>query len=390
MIGTIRSTPADFQVEELPAYLPSGTGEHLYFWLQKRGQTTDYVSKQIAKALEVDPRDIGVAGLKDRHAVTKQWFSVYKPEKAMTLEVARERVASLPDVVIEQASRHVNKLRTGHLHGNRFTLVVRDLTSAELPGEGLRAHLDAELSKVRSQGVPNHFGGQRFGREGKNVAEAMAWLRGEKRPPRDAKLRRLLASAVQSEVFNRVLSARITDGSWLTPQEGEWLEPMRKALGSESEERQVLPWLARRGFFGQLPTVDAERLLASGVVSTTGPMFGPTMPVCSGAIGEAEARAVSQLFIEADVDERPALEQLGKLAEGTRRALRLLVEDLRWSWQGEAQGPTLHLSFALPPGGYATTVLDQLFEVREPTFSARTEQGHTEEVAEGDRSRNTQ
>src|SRR5687767_12616107 len=188
-------SPETFVVEEIPAYRPSGEGEHTYLWIEKRGLTTAEAERRLGQALGVNPRDIGHAGLKDRHAVTRQFLSLLgtTPEQA--------RAVAIDGLQVLEASRHGNKLRMGHLTGNRFELVLTEVTAEEATAIGQRLQ---ELGRV---GLPNWYGEQRFGAAGDNVPRALAIVRGELRE-RDWRKRQFLLSALQSAVFNQALQLR--------------------------------------------------------------------------------------------------------------------------------------------------------------------------------------
>ena len=160
--GRIKVQPEDFEVEEIPAYPPSGQGDYLYLWMEKRGMGAEYFVRQIARRLDVPLGEIGTAGLKDRHAVTRQMVSAPVPRKADSANsmIARCGVLSV--------SRHGNKLKPGHLHGNRFRVLVRDV---EPTGD---ESLTRILDRLRTQGMPNFYGSQRFGRDGETVLIGMA------------------------------------------------------------------------------------------------------------------------------------------------------------------------------------------------------------------------
>lgn len=343
--GLIKSSPEDFVVDEIPAYEPSGSGEHLYVHFKKRGLNTDEVVRAIARTLSVEPRDVGVAGLKDKFAVTTQWISLLTRDPEAETRV---RSLALEGVEILEARRHGNKLKTGHLRGNRFQIVVRDLpASAE-------ADIRAAFERIAKEGVPNAFGTQRFGREGDNAEKARAWLTGKARPPANPRLRRFHFSALQSAIFNAVLDARVSDGTWNVPLGGDLLR---------KDDTGGL-------FLCTDVQTDRERA-ARGEVCPTGPILGDRMRQPEGDVRALEER-ISAPFIEG-VDLRRAR----TLGEGTRRALRLVVEGLRvdalsiaevmdsaTKARGE-QPYACRVSFVLPKGAYATTVLDNVFEIFE-------------------------
>lgn len=321
----IRTRPEDFFVEELPGFAPSGSGEHLLLTVEKRGMNTAFAAKRIAQWAKVPEMGVSYAGLKDRHAVTRQRFSVHLPKK-----VAPDIAALDSDElrVIEHAW-HARKLPRGALAGNRFVLTLRDV-------QGSRDLIEQRLRMIAELGVPNYFGEQRFGRDGDNVAQALAMF-GGRRVRREQ--RTLLLSAARSELFNRVLSARVQAGSWNTALEGEvW------ALDGS------------RSVFGPEPFTDelAARLAAFDI-HPSGPLWGRGELRTQATAGELERRVLSE---DEALALRAGLEMAGLLQE--RRALRLRPTDLQWHW---SDGDVLELAFALPPGTYATVVLAELGEV---------------------------
>ena len=327
LTARFRSTPEDFFVEELPGFEPSGEGEHLLLTIEKRGMNTAFAAKRIAAWAGIAEMGVGYAGLKDRHAVTRQRFSVHLPRK-----VAPELAdLAADDFNVIDATWHSRKLPRGALAGNRFVLVLRDV-------EGERGAIDARLGDIASQGLPNWFGEQRFGRDGGNVAAALAMFAG-RRVRREQ--RSIFLSAARSELFNRVLAARLADGSWNRGLEGEvWmLAGSRSVFGPE-------PW-----------SETLEQRLKSFDIHPTGPLWGT---------GESRVQAAARACEDAALqsDEARAL-QAGLEQEGLRqerRALRLKPEQLEWRW---LDASTLQVAFALPPGSYATAILHELGEVAE-------------------------
>src|SRR6476620_7919020 len=221
LTARMRSTPEDFVVAEIDAFAPTGTGEHLLLTVEKRGMNTAFAASRIAQWAGVPEMAIGYAGLKDRHAVTRQRFSVHLPKRVAPDIAALES----PDLRVLASSWHAKKLPRGALGGNRFELVLREI-------DGERSAIDARLRAIADRGVPNYFGEQRFGRGGDNVAGALAMFAG-------ARVRReqrtLLLSAARSELFNRVLAVRVRDESWDRGLEGEvWmLDGSRSVFGPE-------------------------------------------------------------------------------------------------------------------------------------------------------------
>ena len=333
LAANIRTTPEDFFVEEIPSFEPTGEGEHFLLTLEKRGLNTAAVAKQLAGWAGLPEMAIGYAGMKDRHAVTRQRFSVHLPRRVApdvaTLESGQQHV-------IEHAW-HNRKLPRGALAGNRFVLVLREV-------QGEREAIDARLAQIAARGLPNWFGDQRFGREGGNVAAALSMFEG-RRVRRDQ--RSILLSAARSALFNQVLAARVQDGSWDAALEGEvWvLSGSRSVFGPE-------PW----------SEVLVERLAAFDI-HPSGPLWG------AGELrsaGDCAARELSALCDTQAIALRAGLEKAELKQE--RRALRLLAEGLQWEWLDDA---TLRLAFSLPPGSYATALLQELGRVTDASLVGR-------------------
>lgn len=332
--GRIKSAPEDFVVEEIPAYEPSGDGDHVYIRFTKKNLTTDAAMRAIARALGASDRDAGAAGMKDKVAVTTQTISLLPPRGERPDAFAdRARQLRVDGIDVLAVSRHGNKLKPGHLTGNRFTIVVRGIDPARV-GE-----VKDTLARIANEGLPNHFGAQRFGRDRDNADRAKAWLSGNAPAPRDPRMRRLLWSSLQSAVFNAVLDARVEDGTWATPLEGDLLK--RRSSG---------------GLF-VCTDVQADRARAvTGEVSPTGPIPGVKMRSPEGAAAELESRVCREILGE-EFD----LAATKALGEGSRRALRLWVEDLHVTdaipENSPEQGASIRVYFVLPKGAYATTVL---------------------------------
>lgn len=334
----MRSTPEDFQVDELPSFEPFGEGEHLLLTIRKRGQNTAYVAKQLAHWAGIAEMGVSYAGLKDRHAVTMQRFSVHLPKR-----IAPD-LATLDDAQMQvvESTWHHRKLQRGALLGNRFVLTLRQV-------QGEREAIERRLRAIAARGIPNWFGEQRFGRDGGNVASALAMFGytqdadGTLAPAPKRRLRNdqrsILLSAARSSLFNRVLGARVEQGSWDIGLDGEaWmLDGSRSVFGPE-------PW----------SEVLAERL-ARFDIHPSGPLWGAGELRSTGQAAAVEQGALSDPQSEVL---RQGLEAAGLKQE--RRALRLRPQGLDYRWP-EAQ--TLQVEFALPPGCYATAVLWELGEV---------------------------
>ena len=324
----IRSMPEDFIVEEIDAFEASGTGEHLLLTIEKRGLNTAFVAQRIARWAEVAEAAVGVAGMKDRHALTRQRFSVQLPGRAdPPLEsLAFEDPARGEALRVLGSARHSRKLPRGALAGNRFVLTLRDV-------RGDPAAIEARLALLDARGVPNYFGEQRFGRDAGNVGRALAMFAG-RRVRREE--RTMLLSAARSELFNRVLSARVQAGTWDRALVGEvWmLDGSRSVFGPQPLDAALLERLA--GFD----------------IHPTAPLWG------RGALrSEDEALALEQAVLADALAVRlcKGLESAGLKQE--RRATRLRPQALAWRWP---EADVLELAFSLPPGTYATTVLAEL------------------------------
>ena len=240
----------DFVVEELPAYLPCGEGEHCLALIQKRELTTPQAVKQICEELKLNQREAGYAGLKDKRGVTQQWISFFKTEPEALMQIQHDNLKVL------EAKRHGNKIRTGHLRGNRFTITLHQTEKDSLK------KAEAIFHQLVECGLPNFYGEQRFGRN--NAEQGMAILRGDIKMPRDRFKRRLLISAAQSSLFNDVLTQR--------------LHTLNELMGGE-----VLQRTDSHGIFvSEDKDTDDARLKAKEVV-ITGPMCSPARAWSGGS-----------------------------------------------------------------------------------------------------------
>jgi tRNA pseudouridine13 synthase len=328
--GAIGERLEDFQVDEVPAYLPSGAGEHVYVCVRKRGMTTRDAALALSRAAGVPERDLGYAGMKDKKGVTSQWFSL--PGSAS----APDTWKLPPDLEVLQSSRHGNKLRTGHLRGNRFRIGLTG--TVPLAADNARAI----FARLAERGHANYFGTQRFGRDGRNLPEALAWLSGEQRLPRSRErfLAKLYSSVVQAEVFNRYATKRLELG-------------VTRLLAGEVVR------LAGAGasFVVTDPALEQPRLDARDLC-LTGPMPGPKMRAAAAAALELEMGVLSELGLG-----EAALRELGRHAPGTRRDLLVPIDDARVTEEGDR----LVLEFGLPAGSYATGVVRELTRAAVPS-----------------------
>ncbi len=327
LAAQIRTAPEDFFVAELPAFKPTGEGEHLLLTIEKRGLNTAFVAKELARWAGIAEMGVSHAGLKDSHAVTRQRFSVHLPKKTAP-DFATLQVDGLK---ILETTWHNRKLPRGALAGNRFALALRNV-------EGDREAIESRLAQVAARGVPNWFGEQRFGHGGGNIAKALAMF-GGRRVKRDE--RSILLSSARSELFNRVLAARVDGGKWDQPLDGEvWmLDGSRSVFGPE-------PW-----------SDELARRLADFDIHPSGPLWGAGELRSTDECARIEMAAISD---DVSLRLRAGLEAAGLKQE--RRALRLKVAELAWEW---LDATTLRVLFALPPGTYATAVLHELGAVRD-------------------------
>lgn len=333
LTATIRQHPEDFRVDEIDGFEASGAGEHLLLTIEKSGMNTVFVARLLAQWAGVDARNVGYAGLKDRHALTTQRFTVQLPGRDAPDIAALEALGAGAHQslrVLAQA-RHARKLPRGALAGNRFVLTLRDVA-------GDSAAIDTRLQTIAARGVPNCFGEQRFGHDGGNVDKALRMFAAPRRRI-DRDQRAMLLSAARSALFNRVLAARVTAGNWDIGLDGEvWmLDGSRSVFGPEPAS----PELAARA--------------AAQDIHPTAPLWGRGALRSVGAALTCETAALDDAQSHAL---RAGLEAAGLSQE--RRATRLRPGDLQWSWPAADR---LQLAFSLPAGCYATAVLAELGEI---------------------------
>lgn len=319
--GRIKGEPADFEVEEIPAYEPAGTGDHLFLWVEKTDLGAEYFVRQVARRLGIPNGEVGTAGLKDRRAVTRQWVSVPVSCEPTVGQLDGDGIRVLT------VSRHNNKLRPGHLKGNRFRILVRDASDTDP---------EPVLERIRSDGLPNFYGPQRFGRDGETATLGMGLLRGEPTKVRNPFLRKLALSAAQSLLFNDYLARRMADGLLRTVLPGD----------------VMAKWPAGGMFTAEDVPVEQARFDRREIVSA-GPMFGRKTFPAKGVAAEREAAV-----LEAAGLSKPSFDGFGKLVLGTRRHNLVYVEDL--TAVREPDG--LRLTFTLPAGSYATVLLREVMK----------------------------
>lgn len=304
--GLFRCQPQDFWVNEILGFEPSGEGEHVFLHVEKRGDNTAWLARQIARLAEVETRDIGYAGLKDRHGITRQWFSVYLPKGP---EPDWQQL-NTESITLLHVTRHSRKLRRGEHQGNEFQIRLRAL-------EGDLSSLRERVEQVRDLGVPNYFGEQRFGHNGNNLIEAQRLLV-ERGRIKNRQKRGMVLSAARSYLFNQVLSRRIERSNWLSLLSGE-------------------PQLLQ----GEKPVPN-------------GPLWGRGRNPSS-----EECEALENQVLESLASWRDGLEHVGMEQERRPLLLRPTV------FESRLDDDQLEVSFSLPPGTYATAVLRELLLLKD-------------------------
>ena len=319
--GEIRTLPKDFIVEETLAFEPSGSGEHIFLQIQKTGENTEYVARQLARFANVRQRDIGFAGMKDRHAITTQWFSVWLPKGDepdwQNFETDGFKILSI--------TRHARKLKRGALANNRFELTIRQW-------QGDKAKTIEQLTAIKNHGVPNYYGTQRFGHGGQNVTKALAMFEGAKVGHEQ---RSLYLSAARSFLFNHILSGRIEHESWATGLDGDvfMIDGSHSCFPCDEMDD------------------DIRARLAQNALHPTGVLFGKGESRLTALARELEQNQL-KIFLELT----SGLIAFG--LENDRRALRVNVSNLTWEFGDD--DATLKLKFNLPAGSYATAVLREI------------------------------
>lgn len=322
--AVLKATAEDFQVDEVLDIELSGAGEHLWLWVEKRGLNTEDAARRLARAAGVPIRLISYAGLKDRQALTRQWFSLHLPGKHdPDLSAAQDDTLA----ILKQV-RHSRKLQRGAHAANGFTLRLTQLKADQ-------AALDQRLQTIRAQGIPNYYGAQRFGFEGGNVAHARHFAeRGELPDKRNVRSRVL--SAARSFVFNRVLAERVAAGTW------------NQALPGD-----LLAFTDNRSFFAAGEAECLDPRLAELDLHPTGPLWGDGASPAQGG-----TFALEQRIAAAEPQLTAWLAQADMAHE--RRILRLPISGLTWHYP---EPDILQLEFVLPAGCFATALVREIVEL---------------------------
>lgn len=322
--GKLKANPEDFVVIEDLGYAPDGEGEHLLVRLRKNGCNTRFVAEALAKFVGIHPRDVSFAGMKDRHAVTEQWFCLRLPGK----ETPDLAAFALEGCDVLESARHRRKLRTGALQGNAFKLILRQISD--------RDAVEQRLSQIAVAGVPNYFGVQRFGHSGNNLLQAQRWAADEIRV-RERNKRSFLLSAARSAMFNLVASQRLAQHAFSTLMPGDALQLTGRGSWFVAEAAEMAALQQR---------VDNNEL------RITAPLPG------SGEWGSRDAAlAFEQQCLAAESQLIKLLER--ERVEAARRAMLVIPRDLRWNWWDDV---TVELNFWLPAGSFATSVVREILE----------------------------
>ncbi|WP_396587260.1 tRNA pseudouridine(13) synthase TruD [Bermanella sp. R86510] len=325
MRAQFRTQDEDFDVTEISDRKLKDTGPHLYLFIEKKGANTQWLARQLANHAKIDLKDIGYAGLKDRHAVTRQWFSI----------PAEKRIPDVSTLFNKDEFRLLSqgfygvKLKRGNLGGNRFSITLRQV-------EGNQDEINNRLSLIRDQGVPNYFGEQRFGRNYDNIVQGEALIVSGKRP-RNRQKASMYLSAVRSFLFNEMLAQRVREQTWTSPLKGE-------VFGFKG---------SLRGFKQENTSAEKQRW-RDQIIHPTCALWGK---------GESLSELELQNLEEDIAETYPTLSQ-GIAKQGLkqeRRITRLLVPDLSWQWQNDQ---TLTLTFSLGSGYFATSILRELGDVQ--------------------------
>lgn len=332
--GFLRSEMADFKVFENLPFQPCGEGEHLFIHVRKTGENTAYIAKQLAKYFGVKENLVSYAGLKDRFAVTEQWFGIHVPGKT----VYDLSDLNLEGIEVLSSARHNKKLRIGALTGNRFEITLKKVTQVE--------ELERRWHAIVAHGVPNYFGEQRFGIEGGNIEKALSLFSGSK--VKDKKKRGMYLSAARSLIFNQVINDRIQKKKFEQLSNGDvcMLSGTQSVFIADEIDESLTTRLNEKD------------------IDITAPMWGAGELMSTKEVECFEQKIGSQYQEFCD-----GLAKFGLKQE--RRKIRLCIEDanikVEQQVEGTSEESTVVLSFSLPAGSYATTVIRELIDYTDLT-----------------------
>lgn len=318
--GLYKQQFEDFVVIEELGFEFTGEGEHVLVYLEKKDCNTVFVAEQLAKYVGISAKNVSYAGLKDRQAVTQQWFSLHMPGK----ETPDFSKFDLTGCRILQITRHNKKLKIGALKGNRFKIILRNLTD----------NIEPKLNTIKQYGVPNYFGEQRFGRDQNNITQAKKWATGEI-SVKDRKKRGFYLSAARSAIFNDIVSQRIKQNIQQTVLDGDILQLSKSNSWflSKTDELSLL-----------------QQRLQNGEINITAPMVGDSPLGTTSVALEFEKNCLKHWSCFEELFKKERMETI-------RRSILLRPEQLEWQWIGEND---IEINFYLPSGCYATSVLREL------------------------------
>ena len=322
--GLLKAEAEYFVVEEIPLYEPEGEGEHVYVRLAREGWTTRDIHKSLVKLFGLRAVDVGYAGLKDKQARVTQTFSLAL--RGTDVATAAQRIQEALPFEVVWARRHKNKLKSGHLLGNRFRILVAE------PHEDGLSRTAAIRRTLEQGGIPNFYGTQRFGTRGRNEQKGREALMGK--GPRDRWIRRLLLSSYQSALFNAWLVERIRKG---------WFETLLPGDVAKKTDTG--------GLFEVQDTAAESERFQEGRITYTGPIYGAKMRWATGMPGDLEQEVLASRGISVEALSRARL-------KGSRRAARLFVHDLKI--HGTPKG--ICFTFSLPKGSYATILMREFMK----------------------------
>ena len=319
----LKKHPQDFIVEEELAFTPSGEGEHVFLLIEKRKQNTTWVARQLADSLGISKSKISYAGLKDRHGITRQWFSIHAPGKKPA-EVFASEARGITGTNILKAVRHSKKLQRGALKGNHFSIRLQN-------HEGSKDSTAQQLTTIQTHGVPNYFGYQRFGQHGNNIVNALKMFRNEKKVDRFT--RSILLSSARSLIFNNILAERVENNTWNQWQAGDVMTfPDNQSLIFPNRQDESIP----------------ERFLKHELLLTA-PLWG------QGELrSEHKVRSLEHKVASTFPELCQGVEVSGMQQE--RRSMQLFPKKMTWQWEGD----NLLINFSLNKGCYATTLLQEV------------------------------
>jgi len=320
-----RTQVEDFQVTELTSRKLKDSGPHLFLFIEKQGTNTHWLARKLANHANLDLKDVGYAGLKDRHAITRQWFSLPVKDKLPDLT----HVFSKDEFTLLSQGYYGVKLKRGALGGNAFRIVLRQV-------EGDKQQIEQRLELIRARGVPNYFGVQRFGNNGDNLNQAFNMFENGKRP-RNKQKGSMYISAARSFLFNEMLAKRIKLNCWDRPIEGE-----------------VFGFPGSQKGFSQEGTCEESQRWRRNLIHPTCALWGKNESLAQQALLDIEQEVAADNPVFRDGLINKGLKQ-------ERRAARMLVPDLFWMWQGDS----LILRFSLASGYFATSILTELGDIQE-------------------------